>query len=297
LEQGFPTPRSQGAAATFGEAIYIVYGTVLETSLFLPDSSTQWPSSPVPNPFPSPVSIRPSYAVVNTKLYVMGGEIGGPAVSRVLSFDPSASIDPPEQWQILTSNPNPRRSACSASLNGKIYLFGGFNDDTSILSIDVFDTEANNGLGSWESLGIEIPFPFLNCAAVQAESSIFVVGGYDGNDVLRNIFRFGPDDNQMLSFEPLVAELSIGREKHTATLINGKIAIVGGEDIEGDVIDSVEMFDPVSNDVFSLPSLIVARGSHQAAAFSNVLYVFGGTDSGSNPLNSAEFLTFPSLSV
>src|SRR5580698_636724 len=77
---------------------------------------------------------------------------------------------------------------------------------------------------------------------------VLIAGGFAGSGGEYNPYRtaevFDPNSG---SFQP-VAEMSIGRSGHTATLLkNGKALIVGGWTGRYDLRGSAEIYDPAAN--------------------------------------------------
>ena len=261
------------------------------TSRFQPDSP-QWPTSPSFDNFP-PASERrnPSSVVVDGKLIVMGGNAGGFSVNEVWSLDPSQPSGTSNQWKSLTPMPGAREAACAASYLGKIYVFGGSDSSGVTNTIFVFDPSAAAGMGSWTTLAVTLPQTLFVCAAAQAGEYIYITGGstVSAGSPLNTILRFRPDGSGGGAFDPFpvgsVPTLITARINHSATTVNEKIVVVGGRTSGLVPLRSVEMFDPSSNSVSSLPDTIVARYFHQASVLGLNLFVFGGLG-GSNSVES-----------
>ena len=285
-----PQSRRTGAGGTIGNSIYLAAGfNVLVTSRFQPNATPQWSSF---DDFPSGAVYFVASAVVGGKLVVMGGarNSDGSTSDEVWSFDPSqpSGENPSIQWEQLTSMPSGGRlTACAASYQNWIYVFGGFGGSSDPTSIFVFDTATNGGMGLWTTLvGVTLPQVSAYCAAAQAGDYIYVTGGTpDGSTHYNTILRFKPNGSGGGAFDPFpdgsVPVLNIGRNSHTATTINEKIVVTGGLGPEGSTI-SVEMFDPSSNTVSSLPAMNVGHYNHEASAIGSNLFVFGGLGSGVN---------------
>jgi len=268
------------------------------TSRFQPNADPRWTSSPSFEDFPPGQRFYSASAVVNSKLYVMGGASGS-TTNEVWSFDPSQSPGVSSQWKSLSAMPGPRSSACAASFDNRIYLFGGRVASTSLTrTVFVFDPSADpNGDGEneglWIDLGDILPQVLIYCAAAQAGNEfIFITAGTqnDGSG-LSTIYRFKPDRNGG-SFEPFddpPPSLITARYGHTATTINGKIVIAGGFGSDDTFLKSVEMFDPESNTISSLPDMNVGRRFYQASALDSTLFVSGGQ----NTQTSFESLFLP----
>ncbi len=87
-----------------------------------------------------------------------------------------------------------------------------------------------------------------------------------------------------------IGNMIVPRAKHTATLLpDGKVLIVGGMQKEGDVLSSVEIFDPEANRFSPTGGMSVARYGHTATLLRNgQILIVGGADSNGNSLSSTE---------
>ena len=115
---------------------------------------------------------------------------------------------------------------------------------------------------------------------------IYVVGGSEGTrwnpvDVVTQVEQQAEVEvlDPGLGFWVPLGRLRYGRRSHTATVVCGKICVVGG--FNGAVgqevaLSSVEVIDPSSGVCSEASSLHVARSHHMVADVAGCLYVFGG---------------------
>jgi hypothetical protein len=119
---------------------------------------------------------------------------------------------------------------------------------------------------------------------------VLIAGGFAGSGGESNPYRsvelYDPSSG---TFES-VAEMSIGRSGHTATLLkNGKVLIVGGWTGRYDLRSSAEIYDPAANTFTSTGNLIVERAGNTATLLADGrVLVAGGVDRQENALASAE---------
>ncbi len=88
----------------------------------------------------------------------------------------------------------------------------------------------------------------------------------------------------------VVASLNTARQSHTATLLpSGLVLVVGGQDANGSVLNTAELYDPTTNSwSFTLNNLHSPRVGHTATLLpSGLVLVVGGQDA-NNVLNTAE---------
>ena len=67
-----------------------------------------------------------------------------------------------------------------SNFNRKIFVFGGFNGDTRLDSIEEYDCER----GVWRVLPVKLPFPLANTAAIRIDSEAIILmgGGFFNKD-------------------------------------------------------------------------------------------------------------------
>src|SRR6476619_3657008 len=79
------------------------------------------------------------------------------------------------------------------------------------------------------------------------------------------------------------------RSGQTATTLkDGRVVIAGGRDASGQVLSSVEIFDPVTNASTSFGSLMQARESHTASLLADGRVFIAGGSNGEQALRSTE---------
>lgn len=90
------------------------------------------------------------------------------------------------------------------------------------------------------------------------------------------------------SFAPLgsTPTMNQARDQATATLLpNGKVLIAGGNDLNGNELSSVELYDPVSNSfapAASTPTMNHARSAATATLLNNGKVLIAGGENNSN---------------
>jgi len=119
---------------------------------------------------------------------------------------------------------------------------------------------------------------------------VLIAGGFAGSGGEYNPYRtaelFDPNSGTFQS----VAEMSIGRSGHTATLLkNGKVLIVGGWTGRYDLRGSAEIFDPVTKTFTPTGNLAVERAGNTATLLADGrVLIAGGEDRQENAIASAE---------
>src|SRR5271163_1168833 len=119
---------------------------------------------------------------------------------------------------------------------------------------------------------------------------VLIAGGFAGSGGEYNPYRtaelYDPNSGTFQS----VAEMSIGRSGHTATLLkNGKVLIVGGWTGMNDLRGSAEIYDPETGAFTRTGNLVVGRAGNTATVLADGrVLIAGGEDRAENAMASAE---------
>jgi Kelch motif len=119
---------------------------------------------------------------------------------------------------------------------------------------------------------------------------VLIAGGFAGSGGEYNPYRtaelFDPHSGTFQS----VAEMSIGRSGHSATLLkNGRVLIVGGWTGRYDLRGSAEIYDPATKTFTPTGNLVVERAGNTATPLADGrVLIAGGEDRQENKIASAE---------
>jgi N-acetylneuraminic acid mutarotase len=143
-----PAPRAAATVSTINDIIYLVGGvTSASTQLWTYDpAADKWNTQHAPMPT---AREHLTSAVVDGKLYVIGGEVPNPdgtgnetyqRLTTTEMYDPAT-----DQWTALAPMPTPRSSITSAVINGQIHVVSGENvQDTCVFpQHEVYDPKTN----------------------------------------------------------------------------------------------------------------------------------------------------------
>ena len=137
-------------------------------------------------------------------------------------------------WTQLTGaaqSPVGRTEAETATVNGKLYCFGGYTDSTLVPEAvsDVFDPVA----GTWTALP-NMPIGETHAATTTDGRYIYMAGGYTGPGgagkqifANTNVFRFDTQTNTWSSIQPLPAARGAG----TLVLLGRSLHFIAGTDL------------------------------------------------------------------
>ena len=216
-------------------------------------------------------------AVVNGKIYVVGGARDTVHFNTLQVFDPVAN-----SWStpVTTGTFTTRYGATSAVVNGKIYVLGGEDSYSNLVNtLEVFDPSSN----TWSApvtMGTFTPRAFLTSAVVN--DKIYVFGGMDSVNSAANIFAdnilevFDPSTNAWST--PITTGVFTPREGPTSAVLDGKIYVIAGL-LEADWQSNiVEVYDP-SDSTWSTPTtfgILTPRCFGTSDVVDGKIYVIGG---------------------
>ncbi len=172
-----PAPRAAATVSTINDIIYLVGGvTAASTQLWTYDpAANKWNTQHAPMPT---AREHLTSAVVDGKLYVIGGEVPNPdgsgnetyqRLTTTEVYDPAT-----DQWTTLASMPTPRSSITSAVINGQIHVVSGENvQDTCVFpQHEVYDPKTN----TWSAMA-DLPTPRHGAVSGVVDGKWYVIDG------------------------------------------------------------------------------------------------------------------------
>ena len=169
-----PTPRSAHSADVVNGKIYVIGGWDGHTELstveeYDPATDTWTQKTNMP-------TARDDFStgVVNGKIYAIGGTVVGEIwegvpvfLSSVEEYDPVT-----DTWTQKANMPTARDDFSASTVNGKIYVIGGWEGTTFLPTIEEYDPVT----GRWtEKANMPTAIPFLSTSAVNGY--IYAIGG------------------------------------------------------------------------------------------------------------------------
>ncbi|MCS6839955.1 MAG: kelch repeat-containing protein [Roseiflexaceae bacterium] len=166
--------------------------------------------------------------VVGDRLYVPGGRLASGAISDSLeAYEPRR-----DRWITLASLPGPRSGYALAVVEGKIYLFGGW--DGRLYRADVW--QYNPDTNTWtERRSLIEPRAFA--AAATVEERIYIIGGESENGpvTFNETYKASDDTPQGAPWSTRLP-LPEARSHLAAVAAGGRIFAVGGGGTEGSAL-------------------------------------------------------------
>ena len=213
------------------------------------------------------------------RIYLVGGfeEDVGPTTT-IRAYDPLL-----DSWCEVASMNSERYAHATAALGGMLYVMGGcdIESDASRAEAEMYDPRADR----WQALpSMLTPREFF--AAVGVAGKIYAIGGTNGEADI-------PSD-AVEAYDPFIsgawtrlASLPVALSHHTATVVGGKIYVLGGaepyseDDSDNDSDDDdddrcAHVYDPAVDSWQQLAAMPTVRFSHSAAVLHGKIYVTGG---------------------
>lgn len=329
------TPRHGMAVAAVEKSVYAIGGsstvgdkdpTSTAEVLKLParkiQPAAQWRSLP-----DAPTArLMMAWAVLNGKIWIMGGLQNGVALQTVESFDPKTGA-----WETGPPLPIPLHHAAAATYRGEVVILGGASDNIAEGSNKVFALRGGNWVelpsltharaapaaavvgdklvavggqnakqlvpqtevfdgSSWKDAA-DMPTPREHLAAVSDGTYVYTIGGRflssDKNSAA--LERFDPQSGQWTK----LVGMPTPRGSYGATYIDGRILAVGGEEPTR-VLNVVEMYDISEAKWSTLPPMPTPRHAEVVATVGNTVYVIGGANRPTHegPIATVEALDF-----
>jgi len=256
------------------------YGYALD----LANTAAGWSSAGLqPPPFQGSASAQ--VAIIGNKLYFVSVtyDCTKPADS-VYIYDTAVNL-----WS-STPFPAPRCSAAVAALDGKLYVVGGWlnNSVGAFTRVDIYDPVANK----WAS-GTDFPHVIEGAAAAAMGGKLYVAGGW----IRKPVAPFGAVTNEFWSYDGNVwtqlQSMPTARQAAAAVVLAGKLHVLGGSGVNG-VVATHELYDPSSGWTTDTP---MSRSLSTPIVTTDGQRIFvgsGGSNSGAN--NTFEVYTPPSFS-
>ena len=229
-----------------------------------------------------------SVSVVDGKIYAIGGtnlktvqvprgfNSESEELATVEMYDPVT-----DTWTQKADMPI-RKKTMTCVVDGKIYAIGGWlttNEKPHLATVEVYDpatdtwstAESMNGARCSAAIGV-------------VNGEIYAIGGLGSPPIqdqeqpdlyLSSVEVFNPKTNQWQEG----TEMSAPKALHTASVIDGKIYVIGGyfkKDREFKKLSTIEIYDPTTDLWIQEPDMPVGKWGHKTEVIDGQIYIFGG---------------------
>ena len=241
-------------------------------------------------------------AVVDGKIYAIGGakihkfRMGQGWRYKIKDLRVVEMYDPAtDRWTKKADMPVPRGGS-PCVVDGKIYVIGGSAADREegcLNIVDVYDPATD----TWTTAkGMNYA---RSCAAFGVvDGKIYAIGGTGWPQIpnhpgpfLSSVEVFDPKRNRWTE----VADMPTPKATHTASVINGKIYVIGGG-FRGDglhkSLSTIEIYHPATDHWTQEPGMLIGRYGHETEVIDGQIYIFGGKSyAGEGPLKNVQAYT------
>ncbi|HEX5689539.1 MAG TPA: kelch repeat-containing protein, partial [Roseiflexaceae bacterium] len=215
-------------------------------------------------------------AVIGNTIYVPGGRLGDGQASNVFeAYNPQNN-----RWSTLKPLPQPRSGYGLAAVEGKLYLFGGWDGTTYRAEVWQYNPDQDE----WaERTSMPTARAYAGTAAL--DGSIYVVGGENKDGALTTNERYNPSNDSAGDPWATQQPLLEPRSHIAAVAANGRLFVIGGP--EGN--------DPLfvySNSWQPQPIPLGALRDLRAQLAGDKLYIVGGQNDAKASANVFEYQAF-----
>ncbi|MFC1628283.1 Kelch repeat-containing protein, partial [Gemmatimonadota bacterium] len=209
----------------------------------------------------------PASAVINGKLYVVGGELtSGVGSSALEVYDPAS-----DSWESLASMPLSKQSMTPGVIDGKLYVVGGERSGFNyIRELEVYDPLTD----TWATRSM-MAVARKHAAGGVIDGKLYIAGGWTTTSV-GALEVYDPSTD---TWETKTAMPTPRAQAHTG-IINGKLYVAGGYTGVGSWTDVLEVYDPTTDSWSTQASMPMARRGGSFTTIGYKLYVIGGDDAG-----------------
>jgi N-acetylneuraminic acid mutarotase len=203
-------------------------------------------------------------AVVNGKIYIIGGEKSAVAQSANEMYDPATNI-----WTTLAPIPVAKKAYAMAVANNIIYIIGGGTTTAATNSNYAYDPASN----TWTSKA-NMPTMRNWPSAETANGKIYVFGGSFGTGVLTNNEVYDPASNTW----SIKTALPVATDAMASEVLGNKIYLIAGRLAGNVATNSVQRYDVLSDSYATMNNYPISIWNADAAAVNSKIYVMGGYD-------------------
>ena len=210
-----------------------------------------------------------STSVVNGKIYAIGGTPDSVVLlSTVEEYDPVT-----DTWTPKADMPTARRSFSTSVVNGKIYAIGGWDGTRVSAAVEEYDPVTD----TWVRKN-DMPTARWYPTASMVNGEIYVIGGGTSGPgsvpgVVLSIVEVYDPSTDMWAVK---ANMLTPKRSHSASVVNGKIYVIGGS-VEGRrQIKTVEEYDTTTNTWTTRADMPTAGRGLSTSAFNGYIYAIGG---------------------
>ncbi|RME59750.1 MAG: hypothetical protein D6790_10255, partial [Caldilineae bacterium] len=235
---------------------------------------TDLPRWELRTPLPLPRSRLGLVSYQDAQLFAIGGETNqGQVLANVDAYDLQVN-----EWQPAAPLPAPLANMAVAATSDRILVAGGSTTTTertgSPISDHLWAYRPDTDL--WEDVG-RLPAPLAGAAAVWMDDALYLLGGWDGEQLRDEVWRAQISDGGPVRAEDweVVARLASPRAFAGAVAVDGDIYVAGGFDGVQELADA-RVFSPGDGAWRDLPPMAARRGGLSLLYDGLAVFAVGG---------------------
>jgi len=224
---------------------------------------------------PTPIA-APSTGVINGIIYVVGWNNG--LEGRVYAYDPAT-----DTWTTKAPELTDRAFASTSVIGGKFYVIGGITEEdanqgggTALKTVEVYDPITD----SWSTAADMLTSRVFSSSSV-VDGKIYAIGGMQGTVTTSlnvEVEVYDPTNDTWTA----VADLPERRTRHGSSVVDGKIYVIGGTVFgglsSGNVLSSVLVYDPMTDQWATATAMPTARVDLSTVELDGDIYATGGAE-------------------
>ena len=288
------------SVGTFNGKIYAIGGDSEATIDLLDPVTDRWQTIQLPdyagNPSQRSRSFGAAVAAWNRVFYI-GGTVDW-LQPQLDVYDPSAPHWLDAANPVTVHGAFSRISHAAVALDDELLVIGGLGDNgenqpmrTMKTVVGVHPSETANALDVY--LRPDLPQARAGLGAARLESHVYAFGGFlsapatGSAEATGSVLRFHTNawHTTTPAGDPL-ATMNVTRHSFGSAVLDGVLYVAGGLASEGRALDSVEAYDPATNQWTLKAPMISPRTHLGLAAHGGRLYAIGGFDASGMPLRS-----------
>ncbi|KAK6176720.1 hypothetical protein SNE40_014964 [Patella caerulea] len=184
-----------------------------------------------------------------------------------------------QSWNRLPGLTKRRRYVSAASVNGCVYVIGGYDGQSRLNSVECLDMTDNES--NWVTVSCMHHRRGLAGVCVYKDQ-VYVCGGFDGYARHTSMEKYNPVIDQWT----LLSGMAVSREGAGLVVAGDLIYCIGGYD-GINLLDSAERYDPETEQWSTIATMSTQRSGAGVAVVNDVIYVCGGYD-GNEHLSTVE---------
>jgi len=184
-------------------------------------------------------------------------------------------------WTPRAALPVTQTAAAAASLNGSIFLIGGYNAAGVTGAVWRYDPDSD----TWRSLSAK-PNPVRDAQAVALNGKIYLPGGKKADGTISNLLEvYDPTSQAWTAAKPLPSP----RSAYSLAALEGRMYLFGGTDGTQTLAD-VFAYDPQTDSWQTQTAMPTPRAYGGAVVLDGKIYLIGGENGGTSLAVNEEYV-------